>query len=88
MLFFFGTGVDEFSLWSIIALILANSIIGITGHQGNMGHNGSAKDELTARIGGLGGTYTKRILTIMWAVCGLLAFALYRDCWHSFFLRA
>ncbi|MGB8226896.1 MAG: sodium:solute symporter family protein [Sedimentisphaerales bacterium] len=79
MLYFFGTGVDEFSLWSIIALILSNSIIGITGHQGNMAHNGSAKDEITARVGGLGGNYTKRILTIMWAVCGLLAFALYHD---------
>jgi SSS family solute:Na+ symporter len=79
MLYFFGTGVDEFSLWSIAALVLANSIIGITGHQGNMAHNGSAKDELTARIGGLGGNYTKRILTIMWAMCGLLAFALYQD---------
>ncbi|MGB8226645.1 MAG: hypothetical protein WCE45_07285, partial [Sedimentisphaerales bacterium] len=79
MLHFFGSGLDEFSIWSIAAFLLANYIIGITGHQGNMAHNGSAKDEITARVGGLGGNYTKRILTIMWAICGLLAFALYSD---------
>jgi Na+/proline symporter len=77
MLHFFGSGMDEFSIWSIAAFLLANYVIGITGHQGNMAHNGSAKDEITARVGGLGGNYTKRILTIMWAICGLLAFALY-----------
>ena len=78
MLHFFGSGTDEFSIWSIAAFLLANYIIGITGHQGNMAHNGSAKDEITARIGNIGGNYTKRILTIMWAMCGLLAFALYQ----------
>ncbi len=79
MLHFFGSGLDEFSLWSIAAFLLANYIIGITGHQGNMAHSGSAKDEITARIGNIGGNYTKRILTIMWAMCGLLAFALYQS---------
>ena len=78
MLHFFGSGTDEFSFWSIIAFLLANYVIGITGHQGNMAHNGSARDEITARVGGLGGNYTKRILTIMWSLCGLLAFALYQ----------
>ena len=78
MLHFFGSGTDEFSIWSIAAFLLANYIIGITGHQGNMAHNGSAKDEITARIGNIGGNYTKRIFTIMWAMCGLLAFALYQ----------
>ncbi len=78
MLYVFGSGLDEFSFSSIAALTLI-SIIGITGHQGNMSNNGAAKDELTARIGNIGGAYTKRILTIMWAFCGLLAFALYKD---------
>ena len=79
MLYLFGSGLDEFSLASITAYLLANYIIGITGHQGNMSNYGSAKDELTARTGCIGGNYTKRVLTIMWAICGLLAFALYRD---------
>jgi len=79
MLSMFGSGLDEFSLGSIAAFLLANYVIGITGHQGNMAHNGSAKDEITARVGGLGGNYTKRVLTIMWAMCGLLAYALYQS---------
>ena len=79
MLYFFGTGLDEFSLVSIGAYLLANYVIGITGHQGNMAHYGAAKDEITARIGNIGGNYTKRVLTIMWAICGLLAYALYMD---------
>lgn len=78
MLYFFGTGLDEFSIFSIAAYMLANYIIGITGHQGNMANNGSAKDELAARTGNIGGAYTKRVLTIMWAICGLLGYALYQ----------
>ncbi len=77
MLYFFVSGLNEFSLASIGAYLLANYVIGITGHQGNMAHYGAAKDELTARIGNIGGNYTKRILTIMWGICGLLAFALF-----------
>jgi len=79
MLYLFGSGLDEFSLASIAAYLLANYVIGITGHQGNMSNYGSAKDELTARTGCIGGNYTKRVLTIMWAMCGLLAFALFSD---------
>jgi len=79
MLYFFGTGLDEFSIISIAAYLLANYVIGITGHQGNMAHYGAAKDELTARLGNIGGNYTKRVLTIVWAMCGLLAFALYQE---------
>jgi SSS family solute:Na+ symporter len=79
MLYMFGSGLDEFSVFSIGAYMLANYVIGITGHQGNMANNGSAKDELTARTGNIGGSYTKRILTIMWAICGLLAYALYSN---------
>ncbi|UCF44143.1 MAG: sodium:solute symporter family protein, partial [Planctomycetota bacterium] len=77
MLYLFGSGLNEFCLASIAAYLLANYVIGITGHQGNMSNYGAAKDELTARTGCIGGNYTKRVLTIMWAFCGLLAFALF-----------
>jgi len=79
MLYLFGTGLDEFSLASIAAYLLANYIIGITGHQGNMANYGAAKDEFTSRTGSIGGNYTKRVLTIMWAMCGLLAYALFHE---------
>lgn len=75
----FGSGLNEFSLASIIAYLIANYVIGITGHQGNMSNYGSAKDEITARTGCIGGNYTKRILTVLWALSGLLAFALYHQ---------
>lgn len=78
MLFVFGYAGDEFAWNSIAALVLV-TIIGITGHQGNMALNGSARDELTARIANIGGAYTKRILTIIWALCGLFAYALCAD---------
>lgn len=77
MLFVFGSGSDEFAWNSIAALVLV-TIVGITGHQGNMALNGSARDELTARIANIGGAYTKRLLTIVWALCGLFAYALYQ----------
>lgn len=77
MLSVFGSGSNEFALNSIAALALV-TIIGITGHQGNMSVNGSARDELTAQVSSVAGAYTKRILTIVWALCGLFAFALYR----------
>ncbi|MGD9110256.1 MAG: sodium:solute symporter family protein [Phycisphaerales bacterium] len=77
MLYIFGSGSNEFGVNSITVLVIL-TIIGITGHQGNMSLNGSAKDELTARIANIGGAYTKRVLTIIWGLCGLFAFALYR----------
>lgn len=76
MLYVFGSGNNEFAWNSIAALVLV-TMIGITGHQGNMALNGSAKDELTAQIANIGGAYTKRLLTISWALCGLFAYALY-----------
>ena len=77
MLSMFGSGLNEFTLFSIIAYLLANYVIGITGHQGNMSNYGSARDELTAQTGCISGTYTKRVLTIIWAVSGLMAYALF-----------
>ena len=67
MLFVFGSGSNEFA-WNSIAALVLITIVGITGHQGNMSMYGAAKDELTARIASIGGAYTKRLLTIVWAL--------------------
>ena len=40
---------------------------------------GSAKDELTARIGMVFGNFLKRFTTIMWGLTGLVAFALFGE---------
>lgn len=78
MLFVFGSGSNEFA-WNSIAALVLITIIGITGHQGNMSMYGAARDEMTARIGSIGGAYTKRLLTIIWALCGLFAYALFEQ---------
>lgn len=78
MLFVFGSGGNEFA-WNSIAALAVLTIVGITGHQGNMSMYGAARDELTARIASIGGAYTKRLLTIVWALCGLFAYALFAD---------
>jgi SSS family solute:Na+ symporter len=44
---------------------------------------GSAKDELTARIGMIGGMFFKRILMLFWALAGLLAIGLYGGQLHD-----
>lgn len=78
MLFVFGSGSNEFA-WNSIAALVVLTVVGITGHQGNMGMYGAARDELTARIASIGGAYTKRLLTIIWALCGLFAYALFAE---------
>ena len=40
---------------------------------------GSAKDELSARVGILVGNFIKRFLTILWTLTGLIALALYAN---------
>lgn len=78
MLFVFGSGSNEFA-WNSIAALVVITMVGITGHQGNMSLYGAAKDELTARMASIGGAYTKRLLTIVWGLCGLFAYALFAD---------
>jgi SSS family solute:Na+ symporter len=78
MLFVFGAGNNEFA-WNSIGALAVLTLVGITGHQGNMSLYGAARDELTARIACVGGAYTKRLLTIVWALCGLFAYALFAD---------
>jgi SSS family solute:Na+ symporter len=56
MLFVFGSGSSEFA-WNSIAALVLITIVGITGHQGNMSMYGAAKDELTARMASIGGAY-------------------------------
>jgi len=66
----------EFSLLSIISLVFL-VLISYCGGTGIMSGSGSAKDELTARVGVVTGAFTKRIMTIAWMLCGLIAVGLY-----------
>jgi SSS family solute:Na+ symporter len=44
---------------------------------------GSAKDEMTARLGMIGGMFFKRLIMIFWALAGLLAIGLYMGQLHD-----
>ena len=64
--------------WYYLVAVTAINLIGIVvmPHLIVVG-GGSAKDELTARVGIMFGHYLKRFLTIFWALSGLIALALY-----------
>ncbi len=73
---FGGDPASEYTWYSIGALLLVQ-LIGIAGTQANMAIAGSAKNEFAARLGAVTGGFSKRFVTIAWAFCGLIAFALF-----------
>lgn len=72
---FGNTGVSEFTGWTVAAVFFATLMQTHAG-PANMGIAGSAKNESTARFGAVAGTFGKRLTTIMWAFCGLIAISL------------
>jgi len=73
----FGSPVmSEYAWYTILGMVLAN-LVSIIAVSTGMSTAGSAKDEMTARIGMITGMFTKRLIMIMWALAGLLAIALY-----------
>lgn len=69
-------GTLQVTLWTLLAILFV-SIVQIHGIIGNMTISGSARDEYAARFGAVSGTYAKRVMIILWAVCGLIAIALF-----------
>ena len=69
-------GTLQVTFWTLLAILFV-SLIQIHGIIGNMTVSGSARDEFAARFGAVAGTYAKRIMIILWAVCGLIAIALF-----------
>ncbi len=66
--------------WYYLIAVTAINLIGIVvmPHLIVVG-GGSARDEMTARLGIVLGHYIKRFLTILWALAGLIALTLYAD---------
>ncbi len=75
-LFGSGAGISEFTAWTIAAIFLA-TLMQAHAMPGNMSIASSAKNEFAARFGAVSGTFGKRLVTITWAFCGLIAIALY-----------
>jgi SSS family solute:Na+ symporter len=74
----FGSAtMSEYAWYTILAMSLAN-LVSIVAVVTGMQTAGSAKNESTARIGMIGGMFTKRVIMVFWALAGLLAIAIYR----------
>jgi Na+/proline symporter len=69
---FGSASTSEYSWYSVASFFLLG-FVGITAAPGNMNISGSAKNEMAARLGALGGGFAKRIVTIGWCFCGLIA---------------
>ncbi len=67
---------SEYAWYTILAMVLAN-LVSIIAVASGMQTAGSAKDEMTARFGMIGGMFFKRFIMIFWALAGLLAIGLY-----------
>lgn len=73
----FGSdGSSEITAWGIIAMGLA-ALLQVNGIVGNMSISGSARNEFAARFGAVAGTFTKRLMMILWTFVGLIAIALF-----------
>ncbi len=73
---------SEYAWYTILAMVLAN-LVSIIAVAPGMATAGSAKDEMTARLGMIGGMFFKRIIMIFWALAGLLAIGLYMGRLHD-----
>ena len=79
---FGSTAMGEYAWYTIMAMALAN-LVSIIASAPGMATAGSAKDEMSARVGMIGGMYLKRFIMIFWALAGLLAIALYSNQLHD-----
>ncbi len=79
----FGSPVmSEYAWYTIMAMVLAN-LVSIIAVSTGMQTAGSAKNEMTARLGMIWGMFAKRVMMIMWALAGLIAIALYAGKLHD-----
>lgn len=79
---FGSAATSEYAWYTILAMALAN-LVSIIAVASGMQTAGSAKNEMTARVGMIGGMFFKRFIMIFWALTGLLAIALYSGRLHD-----
>lgn len=71
----FGSAATSEYTWYFVAAMVAVNLIGLAPRSFTTG--GSAKDDHSARIGMMVGAFSKRFVTIGWALTGLIAVGLY-----------
>src|SRR5512136_1995397 len=79
---FGSAATSEYAWYTIMAMVLSN-LVSIIAVATGMQTAGSAKIEMTARVGMIGGMFFKRVIMIFWALTGLLAIALYSGRLHD-----
>ncbi|MGD8868337.1 MAG: hypothetical protein PVI01_11920, partial [Gemmatimonadales bacterium] len=73
---FGSAALSEYAWYTILAMVIAN-LVSIIAAAPGMQTAGSARDEMTARVGMLGGMFFKRFIMLFWALAGLIAIGLY-----------
>jgi len=73
---FGSAATSDYAWYTILAMALAN-LVSIIAAAPMMPTAGSARNEMAARLGMLGGMYFKRVIMLCWALAGLIAIALY-----------
>ena len=73
---------SEYAWYTILGMVLAN-LVSIVAVASGMQTAGSARNEMTARFGMIGGMFFKRFIMIFWALAGLLAIGLYSGILHD-----
>jgi SSS family solute:Na+ symporter len=73
---FGSAALSEYAWYTILAMVIAN-LVSIIATAPMMPTYGSARDEMTARVGVLGGMFFKRFIMLFWALAGLIAIGLY-----------
>jgi SSS family solute:Na+ symporter len=79
---FGSAATSEYAWYTILAMVLSN-LVSIIAVASGMQTAGSAKNEMTARVGMIGGMFFKRFIMIFWALTGILAIALYAGKLHD-----
>ncbi len=79
---FGSAATSEYAWYTILAMVFSN-LVSIIAVATGMQTAGSAKNEMTARVGMLGGMFFKRFIMIFWALTGILALALYAGKLHD-----
>jgi SSS family solute:Na+ symporter len=79
---FGSAATSEYAWYTIAAMALVN-LVSIVAVAPMMATAGSARNEMTARVGMIGGMFCKRVIMLFWALAGLLAIALYAGKLHD-----
>lgn len=75
----FGAAESSDYTWYAMLAMLATTLVGWFSSAHDIAISGSARDEFSARVGAVTGAFGKRIVTLAWICCGLLAVGLWTN---------